>query len=1716
LRRSRVAESAARITGGRFLAGVIKMVPSSPSPLNGVAPRPALRRAASLFLSLALLASAFASAPGASAGRPQRQRIYEPAARTPATKAGTPEFVPGEVLVRFRSEDKADAARLALGTLRDAEGREMPVEFARAGGLSLVRGLRLARVRAADTLAAVAALSSRADVLYAEPNYVRRALNLPNDPDFAGQWALKNTGQQNVETGQAGVAGIDIKAEAAWDITTGSRSVVVGVVDSGFDITHPDLQPNVWTNPGETPSNGLDDDGNGFADDVHGWDFFHDDSTVFDRPAGAPDDDETDFHGTHVAGIVGAAGGNGVGIAGVNWQVSLMSLKVLGPADETSSSVFNTLRAYNYARQMRELFQSSGGTKGANVRVLNNSYGGLGRSQAELDAILALSGAGILFVAAAGNERTNNDFVPVYPASYAAPNVISVASLTRHQGISQFTNTGPRSVHMWAPGDQILSTLPRNDYAYATGTSMAAPHVAGAAALLCAANPGITMARLRAALLFSGDEFGSFPPTTMMNRRLNALKALQTAAEGDTTAPSTMGDFRSRQNSLDPLELLLEWTAPGDDGAAGRAAYYEIRLSDTPFTTEASFANARLMLAPTPSNAGTPQFIQTRMPFRHPSGFVGIRAFDNAGNASAVSSIPYSLDPVRDDPYTVTTSAAEPLSTGGTRLALEGDDASVNFQLPFNLNNRFPFFNTTELSVNVSINGVLYFTPNFPRDADGSPRDAFPLVSELAAYPRIAGLWDDLRVDRRAGDGVYVVVPDPGRVIFRWQAVTYDTPLTPTFSRGENPVNFEVELRSDGTIIKRYGEGNQTLFPVVGIGGGVDDPYVVASHTSTLLDTPPSAKFLANAQTVTYTRRTSGGGGPQNPLDLKMEVVLAQPDPVGAGRQVTQLFRLANDGPNTAEQTRVNITVPQGVRVVSCETRRAQCSAPPPGQGGTVVVDVGTLGSGGTEGITLVLALDGVAAGTTLTTTATATNFWTDTNPSNNSATATAQVVNDPGFGTVRAVGAGESHTLAAKTDGTLWAFGSNESGQLGDGTQSFGSFSRLTPVLVQNLSDVTALAGGFSHSLALKSDGTVWGFGGNFKGQLGDGTLVMRPTPVRVGDLTGAKALAAGRFFSLVLKTDGTVWGFGDNESGQLGTGPGGGIVVTSPAQAAGLSGVTAIAAGYAHSLAVRSDGTVWSWGSNFDGQLGDGTTSGRATPAQVPGLSGVVAVAAGEKHSLALKADGTVWAWGFNSEGQLGDATQARRLSPVQVVNSGGGALTGVAQIAAGARHSMVLRDDSSVWAWGYNGFLQLGEGVLPPSNRSTPVRVVNVSGAVAIAAGHFHGAALMADSTLRLWGRNANGALGDGTSFSRAAPVEVTGISVLPAPTFSAGDLTFQLPVNVTVNCPMPGVTIHYTTNGNDPTEGDPSVAPGAVLRVDRSLTLKARAFRAGFVKSPVKSAVYVIQQPGNAIDGSQFFVAQHYRDFLGREADAGGLAFWTGGLDACGIDAQCRGFKRTDTSAAFFLSIEFQETGYLVQRMYKAAYGDAVGQATVNGVLTNIPVPVVRLNEFLPDSQSIAQNVIVGTAGWPNRLEANKSAFAQTFVARPRFAAAFPSDMTPEQFVDKLDANAGGVLSEAERAALVAELSANNNVTGRASVLRKVAEDSDLAAAEKNKAFVLMQFFGYMRRNPNDLPDTNHSGYNFWLGKLNQFGGDFRQAQMVTAFLDSIEYRNRFGR
>jgi hypothetical protein len=261
--------------------------------------------------------------------------------------------------------------------------------------------------------------------------------------------------------------------------------------------------------------------------------------------------------------------------------------------------------------------------------------------------------------------------------------------------------------------------------------------------------------------------------------------------------------------------------------------------------------------------------------------------------------------------------------------------------------------------------------------------------------------------------------------------------------------------------------------------------------------------------------------------------------------------------------------------------------------------------------------------------------------------------------------------------------------------------------------------------------------------------------------------------------------------------------------------------------------------------------------------------------------------------------------------------------------------------------------------------------------------------------------------------------------------------------------------------------------------------------------------------NQIDDVDFFVRQHYIDFLNREADPSGLAFWKNEILSCANDTTCIDAKRVNVSAAFYLSIEFQQTGSLVYRTYKAAYG----------LIPGTPVPI-RFNEFLPDTQQIGQNLIVGSPGWEAQLESNKVAYFQGFVTRQRFTDAYPTSLSPAAFVDSLFANAGVTPSASDRTAAIDEFGGAGNTAdtaARGRAIRRVAENGLFADAEFNRAFVLMQYFGYLRRNPNDPPEANldFAGYNFWLNKLNQFNGNFVAAEMVKSFLISGEYRQRFG-
>jgi hypothetical protein len=274
----------------------------------------------------------------------------------------------------------------------------------------------------------------------------------------------------------------------------------------------------------------------------------------------------------------------------------------------------------------------------------------------------------------------------------------------------------------------------------------------------------------------------------------------------------------------------------------------------------------------------------------------------------------------------------------------------------------------------------------------------------------------------------------------------------------------------------------------------------------------------------------------------------------------------------------------------------------------------------------------------------------------------------------------------------------------------------------------------------------------------------------------------------------------------------------------------------------------------------------------------------------------------------------------------------------------------------------------------------------------------------------------------------------------------------------------------------------------------------------------SAVFVTSPGVNASDATQFFVRTHYNDFLNREPDDAGLAFWSGKIDNCTPQPSCRRPERVIVSAAFFFAIEFQDTGFLAYRTYKASFGDVAP--------TSAPVVPVNFRQLMTDSQRLSRNVVVGVGDWAQQLATNQQAFFSGWVQRPEFVARFPAGMSPADFVNTLNQNAGQVLTPTEISTLTNQLAANNTTAGRAAVVRQVAENAELSRRETRKAFVLMQYFGYLRRNPDepdfrDLPDPDFNGFNFWLSKLNEHDGNFVTAEMVRAFIESIEYRERFG-
>ena len=414
-----------------------------------------------------------------------------------------------QVIVNFESFDDVSITALeSLGVKIDRQFSIIP---------SVVVDLPVSMISAVENLPGVSSV---------QENQRYTVSVVPNDPDYGQLWGMDK-----------------ISAPAAWDVRTDASSVIVAVIDTGVQITHPDLAANIWSNPGEIAGNGIDDDGNGYVDDVNGWDFANNDNSVYDSTC--------DDHGTHVSGTIGGVGNNGVGVAGVSWKVKIMPLKFL---TSTGGSTANAITAIEYATNM-----------GANI--ISASWGGGGYDAALKSAIEAFPG---LFIAAAGNDASDNDATASYPASYNSPNIVSVASTTSTDGLSSFSNWGATTVDLGAPGSNIYSTWPSNTYNTISGTSMATPHVSGAAALILANDPTLTPAQLKAKLMDFADPIPALNGKTVSGGRLNVYASLTgTAPPPPPPPPPTVTEtFTGSVSSGTPNQIhYFNVDAAGDISA---------------------------------------------------------------------------------------------------------------------------------------------------------------------------------------------------------------------------------------------------------------------------------------------------------------------------------------------------------------------------------------------------------------------------------------------------------------------------------------------------------------------------------------------------------------------------------------------------------------------------------------------------------------------------------------------------------------------------------------------------------------------------------------------------------------------------------------------------------------------------------------------------------------------------------------------------------------------------------------------------------------------------------------------------------------------------------------------------------------------------------------------------------------------------------------------
>ncbi len=1186
----------------------------------------------------------------------------------------------------------------------------------------------------------MAVFANDPDVLDVVPDRLFFPQTNPNDSLYPTQWNLTQA--------------YGINMPAAWDISSGLASMVIGILDTGY-LNHADLEGR-W---------------------IDGYDFVSNidrsnDSTLRDTNAGDPGDWVTlmeaavgqplagcpitpsRWHGTAMAGIIGANANNAAGVAGINWNAKLLPVRVVGKCGGYESDIADGMR---WAVGL----PVPGVPANANpAKLLNISLAAVGTcgplTQGAIDEVL---NARVPVIVSSGNQQSS-------ASNYSPGNcagVITVGATDRDGRLPVYANTGV-AVGISAPGgigsgmDAILTTLdsgttvPANDNIYASvnGTSAAAAAVTGIASLMLSVNP--TLLPRQVAFVMQKNARGF--PADVMAGRINCNSSLCGAGIAQAAPSMRFAQAFGNGSPMPSLAAGIHNVGLRSDGRVfqwtGGAPVQRTDISGVRRISAGADHVAAL-------HVDGSVWIWSNSAVEQVPGLSGVMA---------VASGSYHWLALKSD--------GTVWSAGDNSSGQLGDGTTINRASPVQvtgLSNVVLIGAGYGHSLAVKTDGTVWAwgSNDYGQIGDGTTiRRLTPVqvaglsnVKQVTAGNRHSHAlkndgtlwsWGSNNIGQ-LGDGTGVDRSAPVQV----------SALSGMTSVATGPGGFHtIALKSDGTA---WTWGENTFYGQLGDGttisrlspvqvSGLTTITAIAASTTTSLAVKSDGTVMTwgNGNLVPVTVSGPGGVGTLN-LDLSASSFAAQVN-VAQGEQRTSNTVVINGIAAGSA-----ISVEGGQYRIDSGTFAATAGTINPGQSVTLRM---TASPNCATTTSAVLTIAGVARSFSLSTVAcdaipdSPGVFATQANvtpgslrTSNNiSITGINTTVPVSITGGEYSIGCTASFTSLAGSIGPdqnvcVRQSASNNPDTVTTATLTVGPYTRefhLISAAGGGFTAAPSVTGAQYSSMGLRSDGLVFTWGGT-------GPATQR------NDISGVKVLVSGFQHVLALRADGKVWASGNNDFGQMGVGVG--ISPPTAIPVPGLSDVIAVAAGTYHSVALKSDGTVWAWGYNGYGQIGDGTLIDRFAPTQVAGISNVVSIATGFGHVLAVKSDGTVWAWGDNSSGQIGDGTLVNRSTPVQTLN-----LTNVVKVVSGTRFSLALKSDGTVWAWGANETGQLGDGT--GVYRSTPVQITALTNIVRIVCGPVHGMAQKSDGTVWAWGSNLTGELGDGTLISRLAPVAVGGLT------------------------------------------------------------------------------------------------------------------------------------------------------------------------------------------------------------------------------------------------------------------------------------------------------------------------------------------------------------------